>query len=289
MKKHISIAALGLAITSTAFAQDEAKAADKAAPAEKAPTKAEEPAEEEAPALKPEEVTGISSYGLGYQNAMQLAGAGINPTDVDKEAFLKGFLAALSGDDAEYTPEQFQAAMRGLQESIMKREEKIASDNLEKEKKFLEENGKKEGVVTTDSGLQYEIIEKGGDKKYEAPADLPNGMDMQTQFHVSYRGTLIDGTEFDKSPEGEAIPFSLQVVPGFAEALKMMPVGAKWKLYIPSKLGYGERRNGPVLAPNSTLIFEVELKDITKRELPKGLPGGFPGGLPQGHPPAGGR
>lgn len=285
MKKYISIAALGLGITATAFAQDDAAAAKEAVEKLAAADTQEEKAPEE-PTLKPEEIKAFSSYGIGYQNAMQIASAGLSTEDIDKEAFLKGFIAALGGEDPQYTPEQFNAAMRGLNDIITKREEKIATDNLEKEKKFLEENGKREGVTTTDSGLQYEVLEKGGDKKYEAPKDAPGGMDMQTEFLLTYRGTLIDGTEFDKSPEGEPVPFSLQVVPGFAEALKMMPVGAKWKIYIPSKLGYGEQRNGPLLAPNSTLIFEVELKDITKREAPQGIPG-FPGGLPQGHPGTG--
>lgn len=272
MKKQLRIAALGLTFSTVAFAQTAAPAA--------APT-----TEEKAPELSTAEVSQRASYAIGYQNAFQLAGAGLVATDFDKEAFFTGFTEALNGAELKYTPEQLDAAMSALQTQLQDRDTKLGEANLLKEATFLAENGKKEGVITTESGLQYQIITPGGDKKYEAPKDAPGGMDMQSEFKVNYTGTLIDGTQFDKSPEGEPAALTLQVVPGFAEALKTMPIGAKWKVFIPSKIGYGERRNGPKLSPNSTLIFELELVEIGKRPLPQG--GGMPFNMPAGAMPAG--
>lgn len=272
MKKQLSLAALGLALSASAFAQD-------ATPAQPTPTEA-------APKLSSEEAKQRTSYGLGYQNAFQLANAGLVASDFNKDAFFEGFSEALAGAELKFTPEQLDAAMQALQQSLVARDTKIGEENLKKEIAFLEQNAKADGIVTTKSGLQYQILAKGGDKKYEAPKDAPNGVDQQSEFLVNYRGTLIDGSEFDKSPEGEPVPFTLQVVPGFAEALKMMPIGSKWKIFVPSTLGYGERRSGAKLGPNSTLIFEIELTEIRKRPQPQGgLPFQMPAGaMPQGHP-----
>ena len=150
----------------------------------------------------------------------------------------------------------------------------------------MEENGKRKEVVTTKSGLQYEVIAPGGDKKYVAPAPKldkdgkPEEAQDNKQFMVNYRGTLINGTEFDKSPEGQTVPMTLQVVPGFKEALTTMPIGAKWKLFIPAALAYGEQRRSAELGPNSTLIFDLELVSIDDAPAaPAG--GGFP--MPQGN------
>ncbi len=144
-------------------------------------------------------------------------------------------------------------------------------------KKFLEENAKREGVVTLPSGLQYEVINKGGESKYAAPKEG----DPEKQFMVNYKGTLIDGTEFDASPEGSPVPMTLEVIAGFKEALTLMPVGAKWKLFIPSGLAYGEERRSAEIAPNTALIFELELVEIKDAPAaPEG--GGFPLATPQG-------
>ncbi|MGJ8673159.1 FKBP-type peptidyl-prolyl cis-trans isomerase N-terminal domain-containing protein [Rubritalea sp.] len=267
MKKQLTIAALGLAFSASSFAQDKA-------------------AEAGTPELSAETVRTDSSYFFGYQSAAQLANAGLVASDFDKDSFYEGFISGLTNEEPKVSQDEITAVMQALQVKIQERDKKLGEENLKKEEAFLAENKKKEGVITTDSGLQYIILDKGGDKKYEAPADAPNGVDMQSEFTVNYKGTLIDGTEFDASPEGEPADLTLQVVPGFGEALKTMPIGAKWKLFIPSKLGYGERRMGPVLAPNSTLIFELELKDIGKREMPQGgMPFQLPAGaMPQGHP-----
>ncbi len=108
---------------------------------------------------------------------------------------------------------------------------------------------------------------------------------MQSEFLVNYRGTLLDGTEFDKSPDGQPIPLTLQVIPGFGEALKSMPIGSKWKVFIPAKLAYGQQRQSAKIEPNSALIFELELTEIRKRQMPQTLPFQLPqGALPQAQP-----
>lgn len=273
MKKQLSIAALGLGFTASAFAQ---QATPAVAPA----------TEEKAPALSPEVVSQRASYGLGYQSALQFANAGLTTADFDKDSYFKGFTEALQGAELKFTPEQLDEAMTALQQQLIARDAKIGEENLKKEAAFLEENKKKDGIITTESGLQYQIIEKGGDKKYEAPADAPGGVDMQAEFTLNYKGTLTNGTVFDQSPEGKPAKFTLQVVPGFAEALKTMPIGAKWKVFIPSKLGYGPRRMGAKLAPSSTLVFDIELLEVGKRPMPQGgMPFNLPAGaMPAGHP-----
>ena len=129
-------------------------------------------------------------------------------------------------------------------------------------------------MVTTASGLQYQVLAKGGDQKYVEPKEG----EPEKQFLVNYKGTVIDGTEFDASPPGQPVPMTLQVIPGWVEALKMMPVGAKWKLFIPSALAYGESRRSSVITPNSVLIFELELVDI--QDAPENPHGGLPFPIP---------
>ena len=144
-------------------------------------------------------------------------------------------------------------------EAEMKKAEEnkiIYGDNIEKGENFLAENGKREGVVTTKSGLQYEIIKKGN-------GATPTAND---KVRVHYHGTLIDGTVFDSSIDrGEPAEFGVsQVIKGWTEALQLMPVGSKWKLYIPYDLAYGDREVSEEIKLYSTLIFEVELLDIVK-------------------------
>ena len=130
--------------------------------------------------------------------------------------------------------------------------------NIEAGKKFLEENKKREGVVTLPSGLQYEVITEGNVGHYAKATD-------QVQCH--YEGTLIDGTLFDSSiKRGQPATFGVnQVIPGWVEALQLMPEGAKWKLYIPSDLAYGAQGAGEMIPPHSTLVFEVELQKILSK------------------------
>ena len=125
---------------------------------------------------------------------------------------------------------------------------------IEQGKAFIEENKKRPGIVTLPSGLQYEVINEGTGKK-------PKATD---QVRCHYEGTLVDGTLFDSSIQrGEPAVFGVnQVIPGWVEALQLMSEGAKWKLYIPSDLGYGARGAGEMIPPHSTLVFEVELLEV---------------------------
>ncbi|MCP5537480.1 MAG: FKBP-type peptidyl-prolyl cis-trans isomerase [Akkermansiaceae bacterium] len=218
------------------------------------------PPEPPAPQLTEAEVKDISSYILGLQSAQRFAGSGLTAEDMQTESFVKGFLAGLKGDKPEYPEEKLRAAMEALGKAVQDREAKKAEANLAAGNAFLADNAKKEGVITTTSGLQYQVINKGTDQKYVAPAD--GAPDDGTKFMVHYRGTLIDGTEFDKSPDGEPFPMTLQVIPGFKEALTTMPVGAKWRIFLPANLAYGSRAAGPKIGANSALIFELELVEI---------------------------
>jgi FKBP-type peptidyl-prolyl cis-trans isomerase FklB len=132
--------------------------------------------------------------------------------------------------------------------------EAAADDNKKKGDAFLAENGKKDGVVTLPSGLQYKVITAGQGKK---PVETDTVM-------CNYKGTFLDGTEFDSSTQaGKPVPFEIKgVIPGFKEALQLMPVGSKWQIFVPANLAYGERGAGNVIGPNATLIFEIELVDI---------------------------
>ena len=130
----------------------------------------------------------------------------------------------------------------------------LAEENLSQGEAFLAENGKREGVISLPSGLQYEVI-------HDVSGDTPEATDTVV---THYRGTLIDGKEFDSSHRrGEPASFPVnRVIPGWTEALQLMTVGSKWKLFIPSNLAYGEGGAGKVIGPNATLIFEIELLGI---------------------------
>lgn len=181
---------------------------------------------------------------------------------ISRENVLAGFLAGVVGKGA-MTKEQAQAFVQTQMEAIKTKSlEKKYADNKAAGEKFLAENKGKEGVVTTPSGLQYKIITKGTGT---IPADT-------SKVKVHYKGTLIDGTEFDssykhKDKDGKVQPTTFranQVIKGWTEALTMMPVGSKWELYIPQDLAYGANDRNPQIKPFSTLIFEVELIDIEK-------------------------
>lgn len=272
--------ALALGLIAVSHAQAPAGGEAPAAPASGetagAEVPAEAPAAPEAPApVDPAAIKNDGSYALGFQSAQQLRQFGLSVDDVDTEVFLKGFLSSLKGDEPEIPQEKLQAAMTALGALLQEREEQAGQANLDAGRKFLEENGKRESVVTTASGLQYEIVTKGGEEKYVAPKE---GEESNKQFLVNYRGTLIDGKEFDASEPGKPLPMTLQVIEGFKEALTMMPVGSKWKLFIPSELAYGAERRGPDIAPHSVLIFDLELVKIEDAPAPQGgLPFPIPG------------
>ena len=175
---------------------------------------------------------------------------------VSRENLLAGFIAGVAGKGL-MTKEEAQAFMNTQMEAVKeKANEKKYADNKAAGEKFLAENKAKEGVVTTESGLQYKVITKGTGA---IPADT-------CKVKVNYKGTLIDGTEFDSSyKRKEPATFRAnQVIKGWTEALTMMPVGSKWELYIPYDLAYGSRETGGQIKPYSALVFEVELLDIEK-------------------------
>ncbi len=222
-----------------------------------------------------------ASYALGYRTGgsfgQEFGRFGVKLDDLEMDTFIQGFKAAVKGDNPELEEARLQAAMTALGEMLQQREKAAATANLETGKKFLAENGKREGVKSLESGLQYEVLAKGGESKYVAPKEG----EPEKQFMVNYKGTLIDGTEFDASPEGSPVAMSLAVIDGFKEALSMMPIGAKWKLFIPSELAYGEERRSAEIAPNTVLIFDLELVEI-KDAPPAPEGGGFPLPIPGG-------
>ena len=195
------------------------------------------------------------SYCIGMNIGNSLKGQMI---DVDAAIVAQGIKDILDSAKTMITPEQAQAVMMEFQKNLMAKHQEAMKAKGEKNKKdgeaFLAENKKIKDVVTLPSGLQYQIITAGTGKK-------PKETDTVS---VNYIGTLIDGTEFDNSyKRGEAATFPVNgVIKGWIEALQLMPVGSKWKLFIPSELAYGERGAGQSIPPNSTLIFEVELISI---------------------------
>ena len=182
--------------------------------------------------------------------------AGDSTNTISTDNFMAAFIAGTLEKGGVMTMEAAQEYTRTAMETIKAKamEEKYA-DNKAAGEKFLAENKTKEGVKTTESGLQYKVITEG---KGEIPADT-------CKVKVNYKGTLIDGTEFDSSyKRNEPATFRAnQVIKGWTEALTMMPVGSKWELYIPQELAYGSRESGQI-KPFSTLIFEVELVGIEK-------------------------
>ncbi len=189
------------------------------------------------------------SYALGLSMGNNFKGSGIQ--DLKVEDFAAG-VAAVYGDA---TPAMsYDEAKQIINEYFMAMQQTMSQANIEEGEKFLAENKNNPNVVVLPSGLQYEVLTEG------------NGAIPTTSDSVKchYQGSLINGQVFDSSiSRGEPAVFGVtQVIPGWVEALQLMPVGSRWKLYIPSNLAYGERGAGDAIAPNSTLIFEIELIEI---------------------------
>jgi FKBP-type peptidyl-prolyl cis-trans isomerase FkpA/FKBP-type peptidyl-prolyl cis-trans isomerase FklB len=197
------------------------------------------------------------SYSMGRTIAEQLVNGGF---DVDVVALKAGIDDAHGGVDTKVSEEDFNAArdnmIKKLEAAHEEEQAGLSAANAEAGAKYLIENGAKEGVVTTETGLQYKVITQG-------EGDMPGATDNVT---VHYRGTLVDGTEFDSSySRNEPATFPVNaVIPGWTEALQLMPVGAKWELTIPSSLAYGPAATGTI-GPDSVLLFEVELLSIAQQ------------------------
>lgn len=199
------------------------------------------------------------SYVLGMDvgNSLKRFGA-----EVDMDIFMDALNTTLKGETGLLTPERAREIKQAFMQKRREQqaaERKVAGEkNLAEGEAFLAENKTKEGVITTESGLQYQVMEEGEGPK---PKDTD-------KVSVHYTGTLLDGTEFDSSHKrGKPANFPVKgVIAGWTEALQLMPVGSKYKLFIPSKLAYGERGAGRQIGPNSALIFEVELLEIAGDE-----------------------
>jgi FKBP-type peptidyl-prolyl cis-trans isomerase FklB len=191
--------------------------------------------------------------GINIGSSMKRQSVEVNP-----DLLLKGLKDGLSGTKPLLAPDEMRKTMTVFNEEMKKKHDaelkKLGAKNKEEGEKFLAQNKKKEGIVTLPSGLQYKIITKGKGKS-------PTINDIVT---VNYRGTLIDGKEFDSSyKRGKPATFPVKgVIKGWTEALQLMKPGAKWELFIPPDLGYGARGAGSIIPPDSTLIFEVELLSV---------------------------
>jgi FKBP-type peptidyl-prolyl cis-trans isomerase FklB len=202
------------------------------------------------------------NYSIGYQ-----IGGDFKRQDVEiqSEIIVKGIQDAISGAKPLLTPKEMRTTLVDLKKRITaaqkEKNQQLADKNLAAGKAYLEENSKKKGVTTLPSGLQYKVIRKGS-------GAMPKETDNVT---VHYRGTLINGTEFDSSyRRSKPVTFRAdRVIAGWKEALQLMKEGAKWQLFIPANLAYGERGAGAKIPPSSTLVFEVELisvKSVEKKE-----------------------
>ncbi|HVX61143.1 MAG TPA: FKBP-type peptidyl-prolyl cis-trans isomerase [Pirellulales bacterium] len=180
--------------------------------------------------------------------------------DIDTDSLARGLADALAGKEPEMSDEEMQQVMVAMQNIIVARQRAMAKTAGDKNKKegaaFLAANMKKEGVKTTSSGLQYKVLKSG-------KGASPKASDTVT---THYKGTLLNDEEFDSSyKRGEPTSFPVNgVIPGWTEALQMMKVGDKWRLFVPAELAYGERGYPPAIPPNATLIFEIELLDVNQ-------------------------
>jgi len=202
-----------------------------------------------------------SSYAIGLSIGKTMKRDGV---DVDSASLARGLRDALSGAKPLLTDQDAQAALVALQQEVRKKQEAQRAVAMEANKKegeaYLAANKAKDGVVTLPSGLQYKILKEGSGPK-------PTAGDTVV---CNYKGTLIDGTEFDSSyKRGQPATFAVgQVIKGWTEALQLMPVGSKWQLFVPADMAYGERGagQGSNIGPNATLVFEVELLSISPKE-----------------------
>lgn len=265
----VPILAAGMMLLGDAQAQQTPAAKTEQAPAAKAqpatPAKPKAPATK-AGAAKTAATTALKtpkdkfSYALGMNLGASLHKQSV---DVDPSIVAQGLRAALAGGKTLLTQEEAQAALMEVQNELRKKQQEkmqVAGEANKKEgEAFLASNKAKEGVVTLPSGLEYKILKEGNGPK-------PTASDSVV---CNYRGTLINGTEFDSSyKSGQPATFPVNgVIKGWTEALQLMPVGSKWQLFVPSSLAYAERGAGGEIGPNATLIFEVELMSI--QEKPK--------------------
>lgn len=256
MKTRSTLALAAIAAFASVSAQDDKKPAEAAKPAE-----ASKPAEAEKPAAVPmDKISYLMAHEILAMQKNQLGEQGLS---INLEQYLAGARDSFDGKAMKYPKEELDAAYAAFQQHMATQSERMVAEQQKKGEaakgkgaKYLADNGKRKEITTTASGLQYEVLKAG-------EGDKPKVTDTVS---CHYKGTLIDGTEFDSSyKRGEPASFPLQgVIKGWTEALQLMPVGSKWKLHIPSELGYGEGGSPPNIGPNEALVFEVELLSIVK-------------------------
>ncbi|GGJ90186.1 FKBP-type peptidyl-prolyl cis-trans isomerase [Pseudomonas matsuisoli] len=217
-----------------------------------------------------------ASYGIGLNMGKSLSQEGMD--DLDSKAVALGIEDAIGKKEQKISDDDLIEAFGSLQKRAEERMTQLAGETEAAGKKFLEENGKRDGVTTTESGLQYEVLNK-------ADGAQPKATDVVT---VNYEGKLIDGTVFDSSIQrGSPIDLPVNgVIPGWVEALQLMHVGEKYKLYIPSELAYGEQSPSPAIPANSVLVFELELLGIKDPQEQNGAAPEAPEAPEQGEEPA---
>jgi FKBP-type peptidyl-prolyl cis-trans isomerase FklB len=218
-----------------------------------------------APLAKPESLHDKASYAIGKNLGENLR---TQDVPVNLDYLIRGLRDGVGNAAALLTDDEMKATMQDFQKEMMakqkEKQEAAATKNKQEAADFLAKNKDKPGVVTTASGLQYEVITEGSGPK-------PKADDRVT---VNYKGTLLDGTQFDSSYDrGQPATFPVSgVIPGWVEAMQLMPVGSKFKIYIPPELAYGERGAGNAIGPDSLLIFEVELLSIADKAAAKPAP-----------------
>ncbi len=242
-KSLVLTVVLSLALATTAMAERAASPADDSTPATASPS---DPSQQQ-----------ILGYAIGLNVGGNLRAGGV---EVDLMSLQAGVSDGLRGVPPKYSDAQLTAAFQRLQQQMQQQAvaemKRIGAENKRKGDAFLAQNRKQPGVQVTPSGLQYQVLRQG-----DGPSPTVNDA-----VRCHYRGTLMDGTEFESSYGGDPVPFRVQgVIPGWTEALQKMHVGGKWRLFVPAELAYGMSPPDPSIEPNSLLIFDIELLDIAKQ------------------------
>ena len=212
---------------------------------------------EEIPVVSPEESIRHRSLSLGHQEGIRTAKKQLKSEDLNKEAYLEGFLLGLENKKLSLSPKEVRDAMTRLQEKLTARELQTANENLAAGKQFMIDNESQKGVIQSEAGFQYRVVTEGEGEPYGK-----SGLTGKDIF-VNFRGTLPNGSEFTRSNQFGPQKIQLdETITGFSSALAMMRKGDKWVVFIPSDLAYGEQRHSSQIGPNQLLIFEIELVDV---------------------------
>ena len=254
-KKTISLGCLAFTLSAPSYGQNKKDPSESSAP--------------DVPKLNVSaEARADASHGLGYlkgrELAVELLKSGYVAGDFSPEGFQKGFGEALAEKDSSVDSKELKVAIDLMKAHLQERERTLAKLNNDAAEKWLASNKKKEGVKATESGLQYEVITKGEGDTYQAPA---KGEPEKRRFLITYEGSTFDGKVFERIGGDEMVAVGDQGIPGLVEALKLMPVGSTWKLFLSPELAYGDRRINAHVGPNQGVIFEVTLGGIKELQV----------------------